>query len=94
MKPKASPTISIGMADAQQIDWSEHSTNKTWTGVLLGTLAGAVATGMFVSSSESEGPVIIVGLVFVPVGAGIGALMGSGVYAHEWQRVWRRDGGK
>jgi hypothetical protein len=93
LKPTALPTISIAMADAEQIDRSRHRTNNTWTGVLLGTLAGVAATAWIVSTYEGEGAVILLGAAFVPVGAGIGALAGSGVVDYHWQSIWKRNGG-
>jgi hypothetical protein len=66
---------------------------STWSNLDIVRVAPSGGEGpVIISNHEGEGPVAQPGLVIVPVGAGIGSLVGSGVFRYDWQRVRERQG--
>lgn len=77
-KPRAAITRRYGR--------SKHAAPRSLAvGLVTGLLAAVVR-----ANEDSEGPVILLGFVFVPVGAGWGALVGSGIIDYHWRTVWER----
>ena len=91
VKPATLPAVPIARQDVVQLEISPERTRATWLGALLGGIMGGALTMAMVASNEnSEGPVALVGIVFVPVGLGMGALLGSGIVDYHWRTVWER----
>ena len=84
--------LTIPLDRASRIEVSLKRKAHTWTGVLVGFLVGAGATLAVAQANRNpEAPAILVGLVYIPVGMGFGALVGSGIVSHQWKTIWERS---
>jgi hypothetical protein len=82
-------TLTVPIDRVTRLEVSPKRTTHTWTGLLVGLLAGGVATLAVASAaSDSDYPALLMGTVFVPVGMGWGALVGSGVVSYHWKTIW------
>lgn len=74
---------------ARRVEVSRKHRTHTWSGLLVGLLAGGAATfAVAQASSGGDNPAGLVGFVFVPVGMAWGALVGGGMVSHDWETVW------
>lgn len=76
---------------AMRFEVSRKRKVHTWSGLLVGFLVGAAATYAVANgASGSDNPAALMGLVFIPVGMGCGALMGGGIVSYHWETIWDR----
>jgi uncharacterized membrane protein YczE len=86
-------TLTVPIDRVTRFEVSPKRTTHTWTGLVVGLLAGGLVTLAVASAaSDSDYPAVLMGTVFVPVGMGWGALVGSGVVSYHWTTVWENSG--
>lgn len=83
--------LSVPIDELTRIEVSRRRKHHVLPGILVGFLAG-VAIAVSGSSNDSEIPNLGL-LIFPPVGALAGALVGSGIVSERWEIVWERPAG-
>jgi hypothetical protein len=75
--------MAIELSDIAKLEISRGERNHLLWGALIGAGIGVGVNALFVSLDEAEG----ISVVFVGLGAGLGALVGALIRTEKWQDV-------
>jgi hypothetical protein len=78
----------MAIRDIARVETSRKRSSKALEGVLVGTLLGGAALGAALSRDSESPP--LGALLYPPIGALVGALVGGGIVSYDWKVVWEQ----